>query len=142
MPEIDEIRILLRRELLEYLLADGFTVLAAKDTDGYVEPVPEHNDGYGDQADKSPDVLAYDPREKRRIFGIVRTGVNDLESEGSLTEYNVFLDQTDKMTGDPCRLYIIIPPSKIQDLTALMTHYIHRDYWFKIVLVSSTRING
>ena len=142
MPGTDEIRKVLREELLEYLTGEGFAVLGAKDSPGYGEPPRAHNDGYGDQKDKSPDILAYDAAGKRRIFGIVRTGDDDLETEGSLTEYNVFLDQTDSETGEPYRLYIIIPSSKIQDLTALMTHYIHRDYWFKIVIVSSRKIGG
>lgn len=142
MLESDEIRSVLRQELLEYFLNEGFSVISAKESPRHSPPEPVHNDGYGDQRDKSPDILAYDPKGNHRIFGIVRTGDGDLETDASLTEYNVFLDQTDQKTGEPYRLYIILPASKIQDMTALITHYIHREYWFKVVLVSSVKITG
>jgi hypothetical protein len=137
MIEKDEKRSRLVRELLEYFNEQKFQTLAARNVEGYPEPDPIHNDGFGDQEDKKPDILAYDGVEKCFLLGIVRTGENDFESEGSLTEYNVFLDQLDERYKKPYRLYIIAPANKISQLTSLITHYIHREYWHKITFVSS-----
>lgn len=133
----EEKRQRLVEELLEYFHQQKFQTLSVCNSNDYPEPEPLHNDGYGDQEDKQPDILAYDGVEKCFLLGIARTGEHDFESEGSLTEYNVFLDQFDSHYGKPYRLYIIAPSSKIGQLTSLITHYIHREYWHKIVFVSS-----
>src|SRR5713226_2213264 len=125
------------QELLEYFLKESFETIAARNVDGYVEPDPIHNDGFGDQEDKQPDVVAFDKSEKRFLLGIARTGNEDLESEGSLTEYNVFLDQVDEKYQKPYRLYIIAPSNRMSELTSLITHYIHREYWNRVTFVSS-----
>lgn len=127
----------LAKELLEYFIKQDFQPVAARGLSGYREPEPIHNDGYGDQEDKPPDILAFDSTEQCFLVGIARIGDKDLESEGSLTEYNVFLDQVDERYKKPYRLYIIAPSNKISQLTALITHYIHPDYWQKITFVSS-----
>ena len=106
---------------------------------GYHRPAPVANDGYGDQENKQPDILAYNPEKKCFVIGIARTGEGDIASEDSLTEYNVFLDQKDKLTGEPHRLFIIVPSSRVNDITSLITHYIHREYWHRINIVSSQK---
>lgn len=125
------------RELLEYFNEQRFQTIAARNIEGYAEPEAIHNEGFGDQEDKRPDILAYDGVEKCFLLGIVRTGEKDFESEESLTEYNVFLDQVDERYNKPYRLFIIAPSNKISQLTSLITHYIHREYWHRIIFVSS-----
>ncbi len=137
MIDSEEKRLKLVRELLEYFLNENFEAIAAKNVNGFVEPDAIHNDGFGDQEDKQPDVIAIDKSDKCVLLGIARTGEGDLESEGSLTEYNVFLDQADDKYRKPYRLYIIAPANRISELTSLITHYIHRDYWNRITFVSS-----
>ena len=124
-------------ELHEYFVKEGYEPIAARNIRGLQEPDPIPNDGFGDQEDKQPDVIALDKPQQCFLLGIARTGEGDFESESSLTEYNVFLDQVDGRYNKPYRLYIIAPSGKISQLTSLITHYIHPDYWHKITFVSS-----
>ena len=135
--EPEEARAGLIRELLHFFDKEGFQVLAASGIAGYSEPPAFPNDGYGDQGSKTPDIFAYDGNKKCFVIGLVVTEGEDLESETLLTKYNVFLDQKDTRTGVPHRLYIITPPSLSNDLTAFLTHYIHPEYWHKMVIVCS-----
>ena len=137
MIDQEEKRHRLVEELIVYFESQEFNAVAARNIEGYPQPKPIHNDGFGDQEDKQPYVLAFDRDQQCFLVGIVRTGNDDFESEGSLTEYNVFLDQADERYGKPYRLYIIAPSSTMSQLTALITHYIHRDYWNRITFVSS-----
>ena len=59
-------RELLVHELLEYFKKEGFRILAAKNVSGYHVPSAVPNDGYGDQEDKAPDILAYNDERKDR----------------------------------------------------------------------------
>ena len=124
-------------ELVEYFKKEGFRILSAKNEIEYHPPSALPNDGYGDQENKPPDILAYDDVKKNFVIGIVKVPEDNLESEESLTEYNVFLDQHDTITGEPHRLYIMLPSSRVHEMTALLTHYIHREYWHKVVIVAS-----
>ncbi len=126
-------------ELVEIFEREGFQISEAYDEEGFAQPVELHNDGYGDQLDKAPDIRAYDPKNKQYILGEAKTGLDDLETEHALTQYNVFLDQSDKRTGRKFLLYIILPSLKLPEFNTLITHYIHRDYWANIVLVNSVR---
>ncbi len=138
-PEDAEKHLSLIEELLEIFQRDGFQISEADGQEGFAMPLPLHNDGYGDQEDKAPDIRAYDPANKLYVLGEAKTGSNDLETEHALTQYNVFLDQEDKRTGKKSRLYIILPSMKVPEFNTLITHYIHRDYWQNIVLVNSVR---
>jgi len=71
------------------------------------------------------------------MIGEAKTGNNDFESDHALTQYNVFLDQSDREAGQQAVLHVIVPSSKVPEFNSLITHYIHRDYWESIVLVSS-----
>jgi hypothetical protein len=124
-------------ELLSLFLERGFTILAADGVKGYPQPTRLRNDGYGDQESKAPDIYAYDEKQKRFVIGEAKTGDADFETEHSLTQYNVFLDQFDSSTGMQAQLFVIVPADKIAEFNTLITHYIHRDYWSSIVLVSS-----
>ncbi len=124
-------------ELVEIFEREGFSVTEAEGHQKFVSPHTLHNDGYGDQQDKAPDVYAYDTRNKQYIFGEAKTGSDDLETDHALTQYNVFLDQEDQRTGKKAKLYIIVPSMKLPEFNTLITHYIHREYWQNIVLVNS-----
>jgi hypothetical protein len=126
-------------ELVEILQKKGFSITEAEGQTEYQPPREFHNDGYGDQEDKAPDVYAYDPTNKIHILGEAKTGMDDLETEHALTQYNVFLDQEDRRSGKRFKLYIILPSTKVPEFNTLITHYIHRDYWQNIILVSSVR---
>ena len=125
-------------ELVQVLQEQGFLVNSADGVEGFSSPLELHNDGYGDQEDKTPDVSAYDQSRKCYIIGEAKTGAGDFETEHALTQYNVFLDQFDKRTGMQAVLYVIVPAVKVAEFNSLITHYIHRDYWGNIVLVSSS----
>ncbi|HLA69690.1 MAG TPA: hypothetical protein VJN65_08300 [Bacteroidota bacterium] len=127
-------------ELVGVFQQHGFTILAADNVPGFPFPNPLPNDGYGDQEPKPPDVYAFDPVSKRYVIGEAKTGDNDLETEHSLTQYNVFLDQFDEETSRQARLYIILPAAKVAEFNTLITHYIHRAYWGSIVLVQSQEV--
>ncbi len=133
---------LLVEELVGLLTQEGFAVSAADGVQGYAPPFELSNDGYGDQEDKAPDVYAYDGAKKCYIIGEAKTGVGDLETNHALTQWNVFLDQSNARSGAPSLLYVILPSSKVPLFQALITHYIHREYWHRVVVVSSSRITG
>lgn len=124
-------------ELVGVFEEHGFKVLAADHVRDFPHPDPLPNDGYGDQEPKVPDVYAFDPASMRYIIGEAKTGENDLETDHSLTQYNVFLDQFDRETSRQARLYIILPRAKVVEFNTLITHYIHRAYWGSIVVVQS-----
>jgi len=124
-------------ELVEVLRERGYTILQADGVRDIPRVRPLPNDGYGDQQPKSPDVYAYDERTHCYIIGEAKTGEGDLETEHALTQYNVFLDQFDKHTEAPAVLFMILPAARIPEFNSLITHYIHPDYWSKIVIVSS-----
>lgn len=126
-------------ELVEIFRRKGFTVTEAEGQADFQSPRELHNDGYGDQEDKAPDVYAYDPDNKIHVLGEAKTGMNDLETDHALTQYNVFLDQEERRTGKRSKFYIILPSTKVPEFNTLITHYIHRDYWQHIVVVSSLR---
>ena len=126
-------------ELVGIFQSEGFTVTEAEGKAEFQTPRELHNDGYGDQEDKAPDIYAYDPTNKRYVLGEAKTGADDLETDHALTQYNVFLDQEDRRTRKRTKLYMILPSTKVPEFNTLITHYIHRDYWQNIVVVSSER---
>jgi len=127
------------KELVEIFQQEEFEIVGAVGGFGYAEPLPLPNDGYGDQEDKEPDVYAYDKNRRRYIIGVAKPGSGDFETEHALTQYNVFLDQVHPLSGQRACLYVIVPASKVPEFSSLITHYIHRDYWSNLVLVSSKR---
>jgi len=126
-------------ELVELFLHEGYLVSGAEGVEGYAQPPELSNDGYGDQEDKAPDVYAYDQKRKVYIIGEAKTGEGDFETEHALTQYNVFLDQITRTSGKPFYCYMIVPSSRVAPFQALLTHYIHREFWHRLVFVSSSR---
>jgi hypothetical protein len=127
------------KELVEIFQQEEFEIVGAVGRFGFAEPLSLPNDGFGDQEDKEPDVYAYDKKKRRYIIGEAKTGQGDFETEHALTQYNVFLDQVHQRSGQRACLYVIVPSSKVPEFSSLITHYIHREYWGSIVLVSSKR---
>ncbi len=126
-------------ELVEVFKEHEFEILGVSGGMGYAEPLGLPNDGYGDQEEKEPDVYAYDRKRGCYIIGEAKTGRGDFETEHALTQYNVYLDQVHKRSGLRSYLYVIVPASKVPEFNYLITHYMHRDHWGNIVLVSSQR---
>jgi len=125
-------------ELLAVFVGRGFKILAADGVPGYPAPRRFRNDGYGDQGPKAPDLYGFDERQKRFVIGEAKTGEGDFETDHALTQYNVFLDQFDPATGTQAQLFVIVPADKVAEFNTMITHYIHRDYWPSIVVVSGS----
>lgn len=127
-------------ELLELFQQHAFTIIGVDGVPGFSTPKSLTNDGYGDQQPKAPDIHAFDSKAQRMVFGEAKTGDGDFETDHALTQYNVFLDQFDKRSGQQALVYIIVPGGKVAEFNTLITHYIHPEYWPSIVLVASQRI--
>ncbi|HEY4611557.1 MAG TPA: hypothetical protein VII11_01075 [Bacteroidota bacterium] len=126
-------------ELLDIFKQRSFEILGVSEGMGYPFPQTLYNDGYGDQEDKEPDIYAYDKKNNVYIIGEAKTGAGDFETEHALTQYNVYVDQLNQRGSGKVYLYVIVPAAKVPEFNSLITHYIHRDYWGNIVLVSSKR---
>ena len=124
-------------ELVATLQERGFRILGADNVAGWAPVHPLPNDGYGDQEAKTPDVFAYDQKNRCFIIGEAKTGEGDLETDHALTQYNVYLDQFDTRQGTRATLYMILPADKVPEFNSLITHYLHPDYWKHIVVVTS-----
>jgi hypothetical protein len=124
-------------ELASIFKDRGFRIQSADGVVGHPMVRPLHNDGYGDQEDKAPDILAYDEKRHCSVIGEAKTGNGDFETDHALTQYNVFLDQFDKTSTLQADVYFIVPASKVPEFNSLITHYIHPDYLESIIVVSS-----
>jgi len=124
---------------VDTLIAANCQIIAVKGIDGYSTPPVLHNDGYGAQQTVTPDILAFDPQSKEFIVGIARVTREELESEKSLTEYDVLFDQKDK-DGKPYRVVIIAPAKYASEVTSVVTHYIHRELWHVLTIVASKKM--
>ena len=124
-------------ELVEIFKQKGFRILGAENVAGFAPAHPLPNDGYGDQEPKTPDIFAFDEKNRCYAIGEAKTGEGDLETDHALTQYNVYLDQFDNRAGTRATMYIILPATKIPEFNSLITHYIHPDYWNQIVVVTS-----
>jgi hypothetical protein len=124
-------------ELIEYFLCQNYVVHGAKNLAGYnlVPPIP--NDGFGDLVPRIPDVVGLDREKQRIVFGIVREERKDLDAEGSLTDYNVFLDHNCTCGTHASLLVVMLPAPLITDFTNILTHYVHREYWHRVIVVAS-----
>ncbi|MFH0989731.1 MAG: hypothetical protein V1799_06915 [bacterium] len=131
---------LLIDELVAIFQESGYSVVGADGVTGIPGVQKLHNDGYGDQENKAPDIIALNQDKRQMIIGEAKTGDGDFETEHALTQYNVFLDQVHPRTMVKAKLYIIVPQSTLSEFSAFITHYIHPDYWDRLTLVSSKRV--
>jgi hypothetical protein len=125
------------RELVNHFLGEGFAVHGAFDCPPYSLPPLIKNDQFGERKPRRPDVVAFDKETHRILFGVVRPMRTDLDTEQSLEEYNLFLDHNSELGEAASRLYVIMPSSLIPEFTNVITHYIHREYWHRVVTVAS-----
>ena len=133
----ERLKEMLVAELVRYFTHEGFEVHGAQNVEGYDVPPAVRNDGYGSAQPCRPDVVGYDGIHRRIVFGLVRTDRESLDSERSLEEYNVFLDHNAGLCERASVIYVLMPPSFLEDFTDLITHYIHREYWHRVIPVTS-----
>ncbi len=123
------------RELVRYFEHERYTIEGVRLLPGFKRPQPIPNDGFGDGRPKTPDIIGLDPGHHRIVFGIVRENRESLDSEASLAEYNVFLDHNESLGQKASMLYVLMPDTLVQVFTDIITHYIHREYWHRIIPV-------
>jgi hypothetical protein len=132
-----DVRAAMIAELIRLFEAKGYELHgAAGMTDR--EPPSIKNDGFGSGRARKPAVVGYEPGEKRIVFGLVRENRKSLDSEESLEEYNVFLDHNAGLGKQASLVLVLMPPELIPEFTSIITHYIHREYWHRIIPVAST----
>jgi hypothetical protein len=131
----EEVRRSLRLELVELMRAQGLEVKGARGIEGFVGSPVIPNAEFGSLRPHIPDVMGYDPVHRRLVFGVVRIGRGELDSEDALEEYNVFLDFNAGAGEHSARLYVMMPEDLLTEFTGMITHYIHREYWHRIVPV-------
>jgi hypothetical protein len=124
-------------ELVRLFEARGYEIHGAAGMQGK-EPPTIKNDGFGSGRPHKPAVIGYEPEGKRIVFGLVRENRKSLDSEESLEEYNVFLDHNAGLGKQASLVLVLMPPALIPEFTTMITHYIHREYWHRIVPVAST----
>jgi hypothetical protein len=126
----------MRSWLVKLLSGQGFELQGAIGVEG-LPPSPRIPNGqFGSLRDRYPDVVAFDPQMRRIVFGVVRERKEDLDSEESLEEYNLYLDQNARMGDQAARLYVALPSSLLPEFTGMITHYIHREYWHRVIPVA------
>ena len=123
------------RALIELFVGEGFEIKGAKGVDGYPPASAIPNDGYGSSRPHRADVVGFDPARRRIVFGLARPHRESLDSEESLEEYNVFLDHNAGLGDRASVLYIMMPEDLLAEFTSLITHYIHREYWHRVIPV-------
>ena len=125
------------KELVKFFLSEEYAIVSAMGQEGYPQPSPLRNDGYGDQEEKYPEVMAYDKAEKRFAIGVIKQRGDDLESAHSLTQYDVYFDHRNPENGKSSRVCFLLPPDVIPQFTGVITHYIHPEYWENMTIISS-----
>jgi hypothetical protein len=125
------------KQLLQVFLSENIEVHGARELEKYEQPPLIANSGYGDMKARQPDLVGFDPEKRCIVFGIVRPDRRSLSSESSLTEYNVLLDHNADKGKQASMMYVLVPGSLLTEFTSIITHYIHREYWHRIVPVVS-----
>ena len=135
MPEKEKTLI---HQLVRYLRAEGIEVKAARGIEGMDPPPAVVNDGFGSSRPRRADVIGFDPRGRRVVFGLVRPDRGSLDSEDALEEYNVFLDHNAGQGEQASAVYVILPQDLVNEFSSIVTHYIHREYWHRLIAVGAT----
>jgi hypothetical protein len=125
-------------ELVRLFVARGYDVRGAAGIEGHDSPPPVRNEGFGSGKPHRPDVIGHDREAGRIVFGLVREKRTDLDTEESLEEYNVYLDHNAGLGQRASLLLVLMPPALIPEFTSILTHYIHRDYWHRVLPVASS----
>jgi hypothetical protein len=125
-------------ELVRLFGSRGYEIHGAAGVEGRDVPPAVRNEGFGSGKPRRPDVIGHDREAGRIVFGLVRETRKDLDTEESLEEYNVFLDHNAGLGPRASLLLVLMPPPLIPEFTSILTHYIHRDYWHRVLPVAST----
>jgi len=120
----------------------GYVIHGASGIEGFDHPPSIRNDGYGSGRPRIPDVVGFDRDRRRIVFGLVKTTRESLDSEDALEEYNVFLDHNAGLGESASVLVIMMPQDYLPEFMSIITHYIHREYWHRIVPVASGQLPG
>jgi hypothetical protein len=123
-------------QLHAFFLSSGFEIHGAVGIEGASLPPFITNDGYGSGKDRRPAIIGFDPVQRRIVFGVTREGRTDLDSEDSLEEYNVFLDHNAGLGARASAVYVIMPAELLAEFGDIVSHYVHREYWGRIVGVA------
>jgi hypothetical protein len=129
-------------ELVQYFVQEGFVVHGARGVEGYDTPPVVRNDGFGSARPCCPDVVGHDGLHRRIVFGLVRPDRQSLDSEESLEQYNVLLDHNAGLGEQASVLYVLIPQGLLEEFTSIITHYVHREYWHRVIPVASGLVAG
>ena len=130
------------QELVALLREEGIEIKGARLVAGFDSPPLIANDGFGSARPRRPDVIGFDPAKRRIVFGVVRPDRASLDTEDALEEYNVFLDHNARAGTQASVLYVIMPEVLVSEFTSIMTHYIHRDYWHRVIIVRGQIASG
>ncbi len=123
------------RHLVSTFIREGYVVKGAKGIEGFDGPPAIRNRGFGSRRDRVPDVVGLDEGRKRIVFGLLREDRKSLDSEDALEEYNVFLDHNEGLGTRASLLLVLVPAGLLAEFTSMITHYIHREYWHRIIPV-------
>ena len=136
-PELHRILV---RDLFEFFQEERLEIHGVKGMPDYPAPPHIQNGGFNDSLPRQPEIVGLDTKAHRITFGIVREHAADLATEDALAEYNVFLDHNSHRGARASVLYVMIPANLLQEFTHIITHYIHREYWNRIIPVPSRSI--
>ncbi len=107
-------------KLIRFFKSKGFEVRAAR-LDGYREPpVARNSHQFGDRKDKQADVYGYDPVEKVAVRGLVKVTKEELLSEHTKTQMQLFAAMTGAENNKRSRTYVIVPQALREDLNLIL----------------------
>jgi hypothetical protein len=121
---------------------EGFEIQGVRGLSGYDSPPSVKNSGFGSGRQKVPDIAGFDRERKRIVFGVIRANRKSLDTEEALEEYNVFLDHNEGLGDQASLLLVLMPADLLPEFTAMITHYIHREYWHRILPVAYSSSEG
>jgi hypothetical protein len=127
-------RSLMVHKLAEHLHAIDVTVLSAIELENLPLPKLFSNPGFGDQKRKQPHILGVHKSTGELYIGLVKTEGEDFTDENSRTEYDLYTDLAIRQKG--INIYLMLHEDRIQQFNSFITHYLHPDFWEKIMLVA------
>lgn len=129
-----------RQRMLQAFVAvfqkEGYEIHGVRGLSGYDSPPSVKNSGFGSGRERLPDIAGLDRGRKRIVFGVVRPDRKSLDTEEALEEYNVFLDHNEGLGDQASLLLVLMPADLLPEFTAMITHYVHREYWHRILPVA------
>jgi hypothetical protein len=121
---------------VEVYRKEGYQIHGVRGLTGYDPPPVVKNRGFGSGQARVPDIAGIDTGRKRIVFGVIRPDRKSLDTEEALEEYNVFLDHNEGLGDQASLLLVLMPGDLLPEFTAMITHYVHREYWHRILPVA------